>query len=205
MSTETKDQLRRQFFRQRKELGTQERQRQSEQLAVLLVQWYRELGADQRSTQKVALTVQFGSEPDTDAVLHALHADGVELWVPISNADRSMSWTQWYPDVPMEQSKLGPIQEPTGERLGPEVVADADVIFVPALAADTSGYRLGKGGGYYDRLLELLPKLADNVPLLVTPLFDHEFFAANADAFPIEDHDLPVQAIATAANGIVWV
>lgn len=205
MSTETKDELRRQFFSQRKELGADQRQRQSQRLSGLLLEWYRGLDSARRSAQKVALTIKFGTEPDTDPVLRALYADGVELWVPISNADRSMSWTQWYPDVPMAKSKLGPIQEPTGERFGPEVVADADVIFVPALAADTAGYRLGKGGGYYDRLLEALPKLTDDVPLLVTPLFDHEFFAADTKAFPIEEHDLPVQAVATAANGIVWV
>lgn len=205
MSLETKDELRRQFFSQRKELGPEERQRQSESLSEQLLDWYRGLDAATRSAKKVALTIKFGTEPDTDPVMHALHADRVEIWVPISNADRSMSWTQWYPQVPMEQSKLGPIQEPTGERFGPEVVADADVIFVPALAADTAGYRLGKGGGYFDRLLEALPKITDDVPLLVTPLFDHEFFAADAKAFPIEDHDLPVQAVATAANGIVWV
>ncbi|MDN6412164.1 MAG: 5-formyltetrahydrofolate cyclo-ligase, partial [Yaniella sp.] len=139
MSTETKDHLRRQFFIQRKELGTAERQRQSERLSQLLLEWYRGLEPAQRSTRKVALTIKFGTEPDTDPVMHALHDDGVEIWVPISHADRSMSWTKWYPDVPMETSKLGPIQEPTGERFGPEVVADADVIFVPALAADTAG------------------------------------------------------------------
>lgn len=205
MSTETKDQLRRQFFSQRKELGAAERQRQSERLSRLLVEWYRGLEPAQRSARKVALTIKFGTEPDTDPVMHALHEDGVEIWVPISNADRSMSWTKWYPGVPMKKSKLGPIQEPTGERFGPEVVADADVIFVPALAADSAGYRLGKGGGYYDRLLAALPELTNGVPLLVTPLFDHEFFAADAKTFPIDDHDLPVQSVATAETGIVWV
>lgn len=205
MSTETKDQLRQQFFNQRKELGGQERQRQSDLLCRLLLEWYRGLEPAQRSAKKVALTIKFGTEPDTDPLMRALHDDGVEIWVPISHADRSMSWTQWYPDVPMEKSKLGPIQEPTGERFGPEVVADADVISVPALAADTAGYRLGKGGGYYDRLLAALPELSDDAPLLITPLFNHEFFAANVEAFPVEAHDLPVQAVVTAENGIVWV
>ncbi len=205
MSTDTKDQLRQQFFHQRKELGSQERQRQSALLCRLVLDWYYGLEPAQRSAKKVALTIKFGTEPDTDPCMRALYEDGVEIWVPISNADRSMSWTRWYPHVPMEKSKLGPIQEPTGERFGPEVVADADVIFVPALAADTAGYRLGKGGGYYDRLLAALPELTDDAPLLVTPLFDHEFFAADANAFPVEAHDLPVQAVVTAKTGIEWV
>lgn len=205
MTIDTKDELRKQFFTQRKELGLPERQRQSDALCDILFDWYRTLDAAQRSANKVAMTIKFGTEPDTDPLMRALHDDGVELWVPISNADRSMAWTRWYPGVPMQKSALGPIDEPVGERFSPDAVADADVILVPALAADTAGYRMGKGGGYYDRFLAELPKLTDDVPLLVTPLFDHEYFGANAAAFPVEDHDLPVQAVVTADTGIVWV
>lgn len=205
MTSAPKVELRKQFFSQRKQLPYAERQRQSAQLCDVLLTWYQGLDAAQRASSKVAMTIQFGTEPDTDPLLQAFHDLGVELWVPITNADRSMFWTRWYPGVPMEQSRLAPIQEPTGQRFGPEVVADADVIFVPALAADTAGYRMGKGGGYYDRLLAALPELTEDVPLLVTPVFDHEFFAADAGAFPVEDHDLPVQAVVTAQTGLVWV
>lgn len=205
MTAELKDQLRRQFFSQRKQLGEDERQRQSEAICQILLDWYRGLDVQQRRTGKVAMTIKFGTEPDTDPVMHALHADGVEIWVPISNADRSMSWVRWSPDVAMEKSKLGPIQEPVGERFGPQAVADADVVIVPALAVDSAGFRLGKGGGYYDRFLEVLPKLTDQLPFLVTPVFDYEFVDADAGAFPVEDHDLPVQAVVTAETGLVWI
>lgn len=205
MTSVSKDELRKQFFSQRKALEPAERQRQSDVLCRELLQWYRGLEPSQRRAQKVGLTIKFGTEPDTDPLLHALHHDDVDVFVPISNADRSMSWTRWYPEVRMEQSKLGPIQEPTGERFGPDMMADADVIFVPALAADTAGYRLGKGGGYYDRFLATIAELTEQVPLLVTPLFNHEYFATDDAAFPVERHDLPVQAVATAESGLVWV
>ena len=205
MTAELKDQLRKQFFSQRKQLGEDERQRQSEAICQILLDWYRGLDVQQRPTGKGAMTIKFGTEPDTDPVMHALHADGVEIWVPISNADRSMSWVRWSPDVAMEKSKLGPIQEPVGERFGPQAVADADVVIVPALAVDSAGFRLGKGGGYYDRFLEVLPKLTDQLPFLVTPVFDYEFVDADAGAFPVEDHDLPVQAVVTAETGLVWI
>ncbi len=204
MFNETKDQLRREFFNQRKELGTQERQRQSAVLCGLLLDWYRGLEAAHRPAKKVGLTIKFGTEPDTDPIMETLYGDGVEIWVPISHQDRSMSWTQWWPGVEMKKSALAPVLEPTGQRFGPEAVADADVVFVPALAADTAGYRLGKGGGYYDRFLATLPTRSDNRPMLITPIFDHEFFAVEAEAFPVAEHDLPVQAVATAQSGIVW-
>lgn len=151
------------------------------------------------------MTIKFGTEPDTDPLMEALHAEGVEIWVPISHADRSMSWVQWGPDVAMEQSAFGPIKEPVGPRFGPEAVADADVIVVPALAVDSAGYRLGKGGGYYDRFLAALPQLTERLPFLVTPVFDYEFVDAQDQVFPVDDHDLPVQAVVTAETGLVWV
>ena len=205
MTSELKDRLRKQFFAQRKELGDAERQRQSETICQVLLDWYRGLNVADRPTSKVALTIKFGTEPDTDPVMQALHADGVEIWVPISHADRSMSWVRWTPDVEMEKSALGPIQEPVGERFGPEAVADADVVVVPALAVDSAGFRLGKGGGYYDRFLEALPQLTDRLPFLVTPVFDYEFVDAGAGAFPVDAHDLPVQAVVTAETGLLWI
>lgn len=205
MSQDSKNALRKQFFAQRKAMGDTERHRQSAMLCQHLLNWYRELPPSDKSGGKVTMTIQFGTEPDTDPLMKALYDDGVEIWVPISHADRSMSWVRWSPDVAMESSRFGPIKEPVGERFGPEQVADADVVFVPALAADTAGYRLGKGGGYYDRFLEKLSQISDRTPYLVTPLFDHELFDAVAQAFPVEEHDLPVQAIVTAATGFHWV
>ena len=205
MTAELKDQLRKRFFSQRKQLGQTERARQSDAICKVLLDWYRGLDRAERPSGKVAMTIKFGTEPDTDPVMEALYAEGIQIWVPISHADRSMSWVRWAPDVPMEQSALGPIQEPVGERFGAEAVADADVIIVPALAVDSAGYRLGKGGGYYDRFLAALPYLTERLPFLVTPVFDYEFVDAQAEAFPVEEHDLPVQAVVTAETGLMWV
>ena len=50
----------------------------------------------------------------------------------------------------MESLKLGKfdILEPVGEKINPEIL---DVIYIPALIANSSCYRLGYGRGYYDR------------------------------------------------------
>lgn len=51
----------------------------------------------------------------------------------------------------LEKSKFN-IMEPCSGPVEPELL---DIIIVPALMADKSGYRLGYGGGFYDRFLPL--------------------------------------------------
>ena len=71
-------------------------------------------------------------------------------------------------------------------------------MFVPGLAVDRSGHRLGQGGGYYDRTLASVPSHADGGPLLVIVLFDDEV----RDEVPYEPHDCRVDAALTP-GGVV--
>nr|BFF01248.1 hypothetical protein GCM10020241_29230 [Streptoalloteichus tenebrarius] len=87
--------------------------------------------------------------------------------------------------------------EPTGPRLGPEAVGEAEVLFVPALAVDSRGVRLGRGGGYYDRSLPLARPGA----LLVAVVRDSEF----VDELPAEPHDVRVGAVLTPTRGLVLI
>ena len=77
------------------------------------------------------------------------------------------------------------INEPCSTPVSHEIL---DLIFVPALAADTSGYRLGYGGGFYDRFLPLCSNA-----VTVIPIFDE--FVLNA--LPIEEFDCKVDYIIT--------
>jgi 5-formyltetrahydrofolate cyclo-ligase len=45
------------------------------------------------------------------------------------------------------------VHEPTGAPLGVDALAQADLILAPACAVDERGFRLGWGGGFYDRAL----------------------------------------------------
>lgn len=64
-----------------------------------------------------------------------------------------------------------------------------DVVVVPGLAFDDRGYRLGRGGGFYDRLLAKLRKSATTVGLA--------FECQIVDAVPIDDRDMAVDMIVT--------
>jgi 5-formyltetrahydrofolate cyclo-ligase len=95
--------------------------------------------------------------------------------------------------------RLG-IEEPDGPPLGPEAIADADAVLVPALAVGPHGHRLGRGGGHYDRTLALRSRLRDTgQDVLIALVYDDEFPVE----VPHDDLDRPVTAVVTPSRGLV--
>jgi 5-formyltetrahydrofolate cyclo-ligase len=88
--------------------------------------------------------------------------------------------------------RVSPLREPVGPRLGPDAIAQAVMIIVPALAVDSHGNRLGRGGGSYDRALARIAPGA----LTVALLHDGELL----DELPAEEHDRRVR-VAITPNG----
>jgi 5-formyltetrahydrofolate cyclo-ligase len=84
------------------------------------------------------------------------------------------------------------LREPAGCPLGPDAVARADLVLVPALAVDRAGVRLGRGGGSYDRALARVAAKT----LVVALLYDGEVH----DALPAEAHDRVVSAVLSPAG-----
>ncbi|CAN7531857.1 5-formyltetrahydrofolate cyclo-ligase [Trinickia sp. LjRoot230] len=91
----------------------------------------------------------------------------------------------WSPDTPM---RIGHhrIAEPQGT-----AVLLPDMLLVPCVGFDDDGYRLGYGGGYYDRTLAGWP--GTTRPLTVGVAYE----ACRLAALPREQHDLPLDAIVT--------
>ena len=69
------------------------------------------------------------------------------------------------------------------EPLDDKPTVDPDVVLVPLLAFDTRGYRIGYGGGYYDRTLQRLRKLKPVVAIGLA--YDEQ----RVDAVPVESYD----------------
>lgn len=134
----------------------------------------------------VAAYVSIPGEPGTGPLLETLVARGRHVLLPVVRPDGELDWARH--DGPLVAAGFG-LLEPTGPRLGPEAVATADVVLVPALAVDRRGMRLGRGGGYYDRALGRVPV---GTPVCAL-LHDGELL----DAVPTEPHDRPVTAAIT--------
>ncbi len=111
--------------------------------------------------------------------------------LPVLLPDRDLDWAVY--DGQLAPGPRG-VQEPVGPRLGVEAVATCDVLLVPALLVDRQGWRLGRGGGSYDRALARATGLT--VALL------HE--GGLVEAVPHEPHDVQVRAACTP-SGLVML
>ncbi len=132
----------------------------------------------------VASYVSYGYEPSTVEINSALIKSGKTLLLPRVNGDY-IDWIYWDGDEKklIEKKK---ILEPVGEVVSP--LPSIDVVIVPALRIDRDGYRLGQGGGYYDRAL---PQMSGWKIALV------HSGEVTSEVLPRETHDIAVNAAAT--------
>ncbi|MBR5152204.1 MAG: 5-formyltetrahydrofolate cyclo-ligase [Clostridia bacterium] len=104
------------------------------------------------SARSVFVYYSMGSEVETHALTDVLCRQGICVSVPRCNTvlhtmDAVRLTGEWETDA------YGILTPRGGEVISPSAL---DLILVPALAFDQDGYRLGYGGGYYDRYLKPL-------------------------------------------------
>ena len=135
--------------------------------------------------------VPVGPEPGGPTLVSELVAAGHEVLLPIVPRLRGpLEWARF--DGSFARGPLG-LREPTGTRLGVEAIGTAALVFVPGLAVDRRGIRLGRGAGYYDRSLPFARAE------LVMLLHDDEL----VEHLPAEPHDHPVTAALLPKAGLV--
>ena len=101
------------------------------------------------SSTIVASYFSYGKEPDTTEVNRELLSQGKKILLPRIDGE-DLVWCFWNGDLSTVENNNG-IFEPIGEIF--TNFGAIDCVFVPALAVDSSGIRLGKGKGFYDRAL----------------------------------------------------
>lgn len=107
----------------------------------------------------------------------------------INKIDKTLTFHTWYPGCPMEEDAYG-IPKPKDTE-----IIQPTLLFVPCVGYGPGGYRLGYGGGFYDRTLAALqPK-----PFTVGLGYTNGFLP---DLEP-EPHDVPLDAILNEL-GAVW-
>ena len=147
------------------------------------------MGSDEvRRAATVAAYVSIGTEPGTGPLLDMLRTAGKRVILPVLLPDNDLDWAVYGGPEDLAPARRG-LLEPVGPRLGPEALATADVVLVPALAVDARGMRLGRGGGSYDRALGRVPVGT----FVCAVLYDGE----QLGQVPAAAHDRPVTAAVT--------
>ena len=118
--------------------------------------------------------------------LDAMAAHAGPVGVPvITGAGQPLRFREWGPGCALIEGEFGARIPAEGAWLEPEV------LIVPLLAWDRRGYRLGYGGGFYDRTLE---RLRSRHPTLAVGF---AFAAQEVPEVPTEPVDQPLDAIIT--------
>lgn len=97
---------------------------------------------------------------------------------------------EWHPDAPMIDGPFGALVPTEGAFLEPEVLV------VPLLSFDRRGYRLGYGGGFYDRTLEELRARHEVLAIGLA------YSAQEVDSVPREETDQALDLIVTEKGQI---
>jgi 5-formyltetrahydrofolate cyclo-ligase len=113
----------------------------------------------------IACYLSVGTEPPTAGLVYALWKRGSYVLLPVLLADNDLDWASYEGPDSLTAGPHG-LLEPTDRRRGVAAIASADLVIVPALAADHSGNRLGRGGGSYDRALARVGPAVPKIALL---------------------------------------
>ncbi|MUM15580.1 5-formyltetrahydrofolate cyclo-ligase [Mycobacterium sp. CBMA271] len=145
----------------------------------------------------IAAYLPVGSEPGSVEMLDALVTRGVRVLLPIARNDdtgtpTALTWGQYRPGE-LVDAPFG-LREPAPPVFGRATLGEAELVLIPALAADHRGNRLGRGAGFYDRSLGFA---APSVHL-IAPLYLGEIL----QKVPAGAHDVPVTHAVTA-DGLV--
>jgi len=132
--------------------------------------------------EPVAAVWPLPGEPDLRGVCRALDEAGVGVCLPQTpSRGHPLVFRRWGPGVPMVRGRFGTVH-PEGEVVVPVLV------LVPFLAFDRRGFRLGYGGGYYDRTLAGLPGVAS---------LGFGYACQEVTEVPVDRYDRPLDRIVT--------
>ena len=171
-----KSELRKQVLHEMKAISQEQKQFIDQALTEQLLQhpFYQE-------AKVIATYLSFPHEFQTQELIEQALKDGKKVLIPKTYPKGRMNFVVYDPQQ-LVKTSFG-LLEPQGDL---EVVdaSQIDLIHVPGLAFTTEGYRIGYGGGYYDRYLK---HFSGNTLSTVYPCQIRDFIP--------EDHDIPVQEV----------
>jgi 5-formyltetrahydrofolate cyclo-ligase len=177
----TKTKLRKSLLNTRKSLSAQEWTQKSEILC-------NHLHNSPLFTQAKTILAYFSfrQEPDLSPLFTTPKKWGFPRCV-----GKELSWHVWQPGDALHTGAYG-ILEPLPD--APKIDrSEVDLILVPAVSCDVRGYRLGYGGGYYDRMLSLAEWESK---IAIGTIFEFALLAQ----LPVDSWDKPLHGVCTESG-----
>lgn len=182
----SKPELRRRFLLEARRIPPHERLEFSRQLVTHLMA----LSALQ-AARSVAFYSPLREEPLLDGLLEWAWARGQQVFLPTVLSAEAMVFRRVHPGIALIPGRMG-ILEP-GIEAEEALPGQLDVLVIPALAYDHQGVRLGRGKGYYDRIVSAFRAQA----VLIGVCFSW----ARVERLPRDPWDLAVDCVVTEAGG----
>ena len=152
-----------------------------------LYRWQEDAILNEDSQSKAGLNPESRSQLATESIAGRSPR---KIGLPVVNKlHKTLTFHAWYPGCPMEDDAYGIPKPKNTELIVPTL------LFVPCVGYGPGGFRLGYGGGFYDRTLATLQPR----PMTVGLGYTHGWLP---DMEP-EPHDIPLDALLND-NGVVW-
>ncbi|RZI43454.1 5-formyltetrahydrofolate cyclo-ligase [Herbaspirillum sp. HC18] len=181
-TTAHKAALRRELLAKRQAIPLEVRARLDAAIGERVVAWW-----ERQRIETLGVYWPIRGEPDLSPAYEALSARGAHLALPVvADEDAPLRFIEWKPGDAMTRDRFGVAIPVTGAEVRPQA------LLIPCVGFNDQRYRLGYGGGFYDRTLAVAAR-----PLAVGIGYE----CARA-VFPSDVHDVALDAIITEALSI---
>ncbi|ACJ21111.1 5-formyltetrahydrofolate cyclo-ligase [Coxiella burnetii] len=188
----SKKQLRDQLRQRRNELSFQEKNKASEIICKKI------MGLSIfKSSERLAFYLSHDGEVDIRIALSKALEVKKACFLPLLHCtlDHHLDFYSYHLKSELTKNRFG-IGEPDPTRETPIATKELDLIFLPLVAFDKDGNRLGRGAGYYDRALAFLKDSNAQKPKLIGVAYEFQ----KINSITAEKWDIPLNSVVTEKN-----
>ncbi|AKC60421.1 5-formyltetrahydrofolate cyclo-ligase [Blochmannia endosymbiont of Camponotus (Colobopsis) obliquus] len=154
-----------------------------------------------KQAKTIALFMSFNNEINTNLLINKLLQNNKKIFLPVvknSNKSKNLIFSEYTHTTPLIKNQFN-IQEPQWNQNTLIDKKKIDILFVPLIAFDQYGNRLGSGGGFYDIILKNWQKNHTFIPIGLA--YDCQLSKKN---IPTTPRDIALPEIITPSYHWIW-